>query len=83
LDNFEFLHWFEGIVVSGIEQTRKPHPALFKILFDRYQIKPSAAIFIDDNIKNVEAANQLGLPTIHFQSATQLQEELKRRRIIQ
>ena len=26
LDNFDFLHWFEGIVVSGIEKKRKPHP---------------------------------------------------------
>jgi len=26
LDNFEFLHWFDGIVVSGVEKTRKPYP---------------------------------------------------------
>ena len=26
LKRFEFLHWFDGIVVSGTEKTRKPFP---------------------------------------------------------
>jgi len=82
LQNFEFLHWFEGIVVSGIEKTRKPFPELYHRLFSRYQIEPARAIFIDDNIHNVEGANRVGLPTIHFQSSSQLREELKKRKII-
>ncbi len=81
LENFEFLHWFDGIVVSGIEKTRKPFPELYRRLFSRYQIEPAQAIFIDDNIHNVEGANRVGLPTIHFQSPTQLREELKKRKI--
>ncbi len=40
LDNFEFLHWFEGIVVSGVEKTRKPFPEFYQILLDRYSVKP-------------------------------------------
>jgi len=82
LQNFEFLHWFEGIVVSGIEKTRKPFPELYHRLFSRYQVEPARAIFIDDNIHNVEGANRVGLPTIHFQSPSQLREELKKRKII-
>lgn len=78
LDNFEFLHWFEGIVVSGVEKTRKPFPEFYKILFDRYAIDPTRALFIDDNIKNIVGANAVGLHTIHFQSPEQLNEELKR-----
>lgn len=77
LDNFEFLHWFEGIVVSGVEKTRKPFPEFYQILFDRYQINPAKAIFIDDNYKNVIGANEVGLPTIHFQSAEQLKIEME------
>src|SRR6478736_1777351 len=57
LDNFEFLHWFEGIVVSGVEKTRKPHPEFYRRLFDRYDVQPSKAILIDDNINNIEGAN--------------------------
>jgi 2-haloacid dehalogenase len=77
LDNFEFLHWFEGIVVSGHEKTRKPEAVFFKILFDRYKIDPSKAVFIDDNLKNIKGANEVGLKTIHFESPEQLKVGLK------
>ena len=77
LENFEFLHWFQGIVVSGIEKCRKPLPEFFHILFNRYDIRPSEALFIDDNLLNIEGANRLGLNTIAFRSPEQLAEELQ------
>lgn len=77
MKNFDFLHWFEGIVVSGVEKCRKPLPRFFKILFDRYSIDPSEAIFIDDNIQNIHGANALGLKTITFRNPEQLAEELR------
>jgi 2-haloacid dehalogenase len=76
LDNFEFLHWFDGIVVSGVEKTRKPFPDFYKILFDRYQVDPARALFIDDNRDNIVGGKALGLRTIHFQSPQQLKAEL-------
>ncbi len=79
LQNFEFLHWFEGIVVSGIEKTRKPYPDFYEILFNRYDILPSKAIFIDDNLKNIEAARKLKVDGIHFLGAKNLKDELQRR----
>jgi 2-haloacid dehalogenase len=82
LDNFHFLHWFEGIVVSGVEKTRKPFPEFYQILFDRYQVNPSEALFIDDNIKNIEGAKVVGLNTIHFQSPALLKEELTRMNLL-
>jgi 2-haloacid dehalogenase len=76
LDNFSFLHWFEGIVVSGVEKTRKPFPDFYQILFDRYKVNPATAIFIDDNIKNVDGAQKIGLPTIHFKDPSLLRKQL-------
>jgi len=73
LKTFPFLHWFDGIVVSGVEKTRKPFPEIYHILFDRYHVNPSEALFIDDNIKNIEGGKAVGLQTIHFTSAQQLQ----------
>lgn len=78
LSNFDFLNWFDGIVVSGKEKTRKPFPEFFQLLFDRHQIEPSRAIFIDDNPANVAGGNAVGLTTIHFQSPGQLRTELGR-----
>lgn len=82
LNNFEFLHWFEGIVVSGVEKTRKPYPEFYQILFDRYNVNASRAIFIDDNIKNIEGAKQIGLPAIQYTNAADLRKELVQRGIL-
>jgi 2-haloacid dehalogenase len=77
LEQFEFLHWFEGIVVSGHEKTRKPFPEFFQILFDRYRVNPSNALFIDDSMRNIEGAKAVGLPGIWFQSPDQLKNDLQ------
>jgi 2-haloacid dehalogenase len=64
--------------VSGTEKTRKPFPEFYQILFDRYKVLPSRAVFIDDNIKNIVGAKNVGLPAIHFQTPTQLRTELEK-----
>lgn len=80
--NFDFLHWFEGIVVSGEEKTLKPHPEFYQILLNRYQVDPTTALFIDDNIRNTEAARTLGMDSIHFKSPAQLRADLQLRGIL-
>ncbi len=77
LENFPFLHWFEGIVVSGVEKSRKPLPEFFQILFDRYQVNPSSSLFIDDNLANIDGAKRLGLNTISFKDPEQLMADLR------
>ncbi len=67
--------------MSGIENTRKPFPDFFQILFNRHAIDPSTAIFIDDNLRNIEAGRSLGLPGIHYQSPDQLKEELSKLKV--
>jgi 2-haloacid dehalogenase len=71
------LHWFDGRVVSGEEKTRKPFPEFYKILLQRYQVKPNEAVFIDDNLRNVKAATELGIKSIFYQNASQLITALK------
>ncbi|MDA8947526.1 HAD family phosphatase [Flavobacteriaceae bacterium] len=78
LKRFEFLHWFEGIVVSGTEKTRKPFLDIYQITLDRYQLNPTDSLFIDDNKRNIEAAEELGIQTIHFQNPIQLQTTLEK-----
>lgn len=76
LEHFEFLHWFEGVLVSGQENMRKPNPLIYKLLEERYPLTLTNALFIDDNLRNVMAARELGLRTIHFQSPEQLRTAL-------
>lgn len=66
LERYEFLHWFEGILVSGVEKMKKPDPEIFELLIDRYQIDASKTLFIDDNERNVITARSMGIQTVHF-----------------
>jgi 2-haloacid dehalogenase len=77
LARYDFLKWFDGIVMSGEEKSRKPYPAFYQILLDRYNVKASEALFIDDNLRNVKAAQEVGIQSIHFQSAALLVHQLK------
>jgi len=76
-ERFEFLKWFEGILVSGKVNLKKPDPAIYEMILKRYQINPENAIFIDDSQRNVDAANKFGLPAIRFESAELLKTALK------
>jgi 2-haloacid dehalogenase len=82
LERYDFLHWFDGRVVSGEEKTRKPFPEFYQLLLDRYDLDPSAALFIDDNLRNVKAAEVVGIPSIHFKGANELRKELSSRNIL-
>lgn len=82
LERYDFLNWFDGIVVSGTEKMRKPNPAFYQLLLDRYNTKAEEALFIDDNLRNVLAAQKMGIKSIHFSSAEQLKKELESRFII-
>lgn len=82
LVRYNFLHWFDGRVVSGEEKTRKPFPDFYQRLLDRYAVEPGEALFIDDNLRNVRAAEGLGITSIHFQSPAQLRASLKERNIL-
>lgn len=82
LKKFDFLQWFEGIVVSGEEMTRKPFPDIYQITLMRFDLKPEQSLFIDDNKRNIEAANALGIRCIHFSSPQQLEKELKKLNVL-
>ena len=78
LERFDFLHWFEGIVVSGTEKMRKPFNEIYELTLNRFNIEASQSLFIDDNARNIEAAKKIEINTIHFNNPGQLKSELKR-----
>jgi 2-haloacid dehalogenase len=82
LERFDFFKVFDGIVVSGTEKLVKPDSAIFRLILDRYQLKAETALFIDDNIKNIRAAGEMGFHTIHFESPEKLRAKLAHMKII-
>ncbi len=79
---YDFLAWFEGIVVSGEERTMKPRREFYEILLDRYRVNPASALFIDDNLTNVEGARAVGIDAIHFREPAQLRQVLEAKKIL-
>lgn len=77
IEKFEFLQWFEGIIVSGEEKTRKPFKEIYDLTLNRFNIEASKSIFIDDNLRNIEAAREIGINGIQFESPEKLKADLK------
>ena len=74
---YEFLDWFDGLVISGREKVMKPDPAIFHRMIDRYDLDPGSTLFIDDMAYNIEAAGRLGVLTHHHTGAAGLAETLR------
>jgi epoxide hydrolase-like predicted phosphatase len=55
------------VVVDSCEVgMRKPDPRIYELTCERLGIAPTAAVFVDDNVENIEAAGALGLETVLF-----------------
>jgi 2-haloacid dehalogenase len=73
---YPFLDWFDGILVSGKEKLKKPDPKIYQLLLERYDLDPSNCLFIDDNQRNVKAAEKEGISSILYQNPDQLIAQL-------
>ena len=77
-ERFDFLAWFEGILISGEVGVNKPDRQIFEHLVERFGIEPATSLFIDDSSANVATAAALGFRAIHFTDALALRLELVR-----
>lgn len=75
-ERFDFLNWFEEIIVSGEICMIKPDPEIFQYLTETLDLHPPASVFIDDVQANVDAARAAGYRGIRFQSPEQLRADL-------
>ena len=73
---FEWLQWFEDIVVSGRIGLIKPDPAIFRHSAEQLGLAPERTLFIDDSAKNIAAADALGFHVHHFTGPEGLRERI-------
>ena len=64
-------------VISCRLHVIKPEPAIYAYLLETYGLDRAETVFIDDTEINLEAAAQLGIQTIKFESPTQCEGRLK------
>ncbi|CAG4915428.1 HAD family hydrolase [Paraburkholderia gardini] len=81
-DNFPVLRRFRDIVVSGRVKLVKPDPAIFSEMAKRIEshlpgVQPAELVFIDDNLKNAEAATALGWHGVHHTDAARTEAKLR------
>lgn len=74
----DFLKACDGALFSFEVNKIKPEAEIFHILTKRFDINPKTAVFLDDNMDNIEAAKALGFSTIHFSSQKKAVEELEK-----
>ena len=75
---FDFLSWFDGMLLSGKVRLVKPDPRIFQLFLETHAVDPAQAIYIDDLTRNVEAANSVGMHGIRFTDPAALRTELVR-----
>lgn len=83
---FEHINIEKSLVVSDDNGNfvKKPDPQFFRIYLQKNNLNPQTQLilFIDDNAKNVESAQEVGIDAIPFKNPAQLREELQKRNIL-
>jgi HAD superfamily hydrolase (TIGR01509 family) len=72
----------DGVIASGVEGEMKPDTAIFRLACDRYGLAPAETLFVDDSVRNIEAARALGFDTHHFTDPAVLRPALEARGLL-
>ena len=78
IEHFGLRNDFRAFFSSCYVGARKPDAAIYRMALEVTQRAPQECIFIDDRPLNLECVGRLGMRTIHFQNAAQLEDELRR-----
>ena len=76
-DGHDIDYYFDGIVTSFEAHCYKPEKAIFEYAVEHLGIVPGETLFLDDSLKNVEAAQALGFNILHVPTDTDFTELLK------
>ena len=76
-----FRH-LRDVVISAETAIMKPDPRIYAQACKRFKVKPTEAIFIDDNLANIDAARTLGFHVHHFTDPAALRPALEAAKLI-
>lgn len=77
-DMMGFLEEVDGGILSYQDKVIKPEPEIYRLLIERYHLKPEECVFLDDTLPNLAAAEAFGIHTIHFTDREAALCELKK-----
>jgi putative hydrolase of the HAD superfamily len=76
IEKFGLRNYFCAFFSSCYLGVSKPHPEIYQLALDLSQRQPHECVFVDDRSLNLECARRLGLHTIQFLNAKQLESDL-------
>ena len=65
-DRLALLQQFDVIVDATYTQVLKPNPRAYLGCTEALGLEPACCVFVDDQLRNVNGARAVGLPTVHF-----------------
>jgi putative hydrolase of the HAD superfamily len=71
------LRRFEGGVFSSRVGWLKPERPIFDLMTERFALDGPRTVFLDDVLRNVEAARQAGWQAVHFTDAAAAEQALR------
>jgi epoxide hydrolase-like predicted phosphatase len=67
---------FDELVISAEVGLKKPEQPIYDLTLQRLGVRPEQAVFVDDFIENIHAAQQFGWQAVHFRSPEKALAEL-------
>ncbi|MFM9607607.1 hydrolase [Streptomyces sp. V2] len=67
----------DHVVSSARVGLAKPDPRIYRLAVELAGVPPERCLFVDDTLENVEAAQALGMATVHFRKAADLERALE------
>ena len=77
IEKFGLRNYFSVFFSSCYLGVSKPHEEIYRLALDLSQRQPQECVFIDDRSINLESARRLGMHTIQFLNAAQLENDLR------
>ena len=69
--SLSFIPMMDGGILSYKVKMTKPDPKIYELLLSTYGLKAEECVFIDDTLRNVEAAERAGIHGVRFISYAQ------------
>lgn len=65
------------MIFDGEEGVAKPDARIYQLALMRLGMQPDEVVFVDDKESNIEAAQRLGIHTVHFKNTAQAMTEVQ------
>ena len=79
---FPQLRHFHRLILSYEVKAMKPQPEIYRAAIDAAQCRAEECFYTDDILEYVEAARNMGIDAVQFESREQIERELSARGIV-